>query len=126
MSALASYLVAIGWNSQEASFVGVSQAESLQASGNNSQANGYAITATINNFTTVTSSNNSARLPAIAQHKHAWIFVGNSSLTIDNLNLFPASGESIGIGIANLPITIPSQGGGKLLFPVSATKWVAI
>lgn len=127
MSALASYLVSIGWNSTEASFVGVTQADNLQATGNNSQSDGYAITATVNNFTTVvTGSADSARLPSIAQHKHAWLLVANSSLNLDSLNLFPATGESIGIGIANIPITIVGQGGAKLLFPVTMTKWIVI
>lgn len=124
MSALASYLVGIGWNSQEASFVGVTQADGLTATGNSSQANGYAITATVNNFTTVAAGANSARLPAIVQHKHAWILIANNDAA-DTLLLYPASGESIMSLGTNNPISVTINAP-RLLFPISSTKWVAI
>lgn len=124
MSALASYLVAIGWNSQEASFVGVTQDAAITATGT-TQATAYPLVETINNINLVTSGViDGVRLPAIAQHKHAWILVANND-DASALNLYPATGESIMSLAVDLPISIPIATA-RLLFPVSTTKWMFV
>lgn len=120
MSALASYLVAIGWNSQEASFVGVTQADGLTATGT-TQGTALLVPATINHFTTVAVGAAGARLPPIAQVKHAYILVANSNAT--TLNLYPATGEEINQLGTNAPTTVTINRA-LLMFPVSSTRWV--
>ena len=120
MSALATHLVAIGYNPQEASFLGVSQADGLTAAGT-TQGTALLVPATINHFTTVAVGAAGARLPPIAQQKHAYVVVANSNAV--TLNLYPATGEQINQLGVDAPTTV-TVNRSLLLFPVSSTRWV--
>lgn len=117
-------LVAIGMTPVEANHLGYNIESGLTASGTNSQANGYAITADYNQFTTVTAANNSATLPSASLSSLGLKVVRNDD-SADILQLYPASGESFNALSANTAIGI-SPGGLLLCFRISDTKWLTI
>lgn len=96
----------------------------ITATGNASQASAYQITANHSQFTVVTSTNNSAKLPLASQAPHGLYIVINDDAA-DNLNLYPGSGDSINALAADAAIVIP-YGAGAYIARGSDTKWVAI
>jgi hypothetical protein len=116
-------LAAIGFNPAEAKHLGFDAAVSLSATGNNSQANAYELTANWNQFTTVTAAANSVKLPVAVSSAFGQYVVLNDD-SADNINLFPGSGDSFNALSANVSISIPS-GCMAHVFRVGDTKWLA-
>lgn len=109
----------------QAKFLGCTAALSLTATGNNSQADAYALTENYNQFTTVTGAANSAKLmDAESAAYNGCVFVRNDD-SADNLNLFPASGDSFNALSANAAIVVPF-GCAAFLVKVSITQWLAV
>lgn len=95
---------------------------SLTAAGNNSQANAYQIIGNINQFTTVTSTNNSAKLPTALSSANGQIIIRNSD-SADSINLFPATGDSLNNLAVNTPIQI-SPNSAVICFKMNDIQWV--
>jgi microcystin-dependent protein len=95
---------------------------SLTATGNNSQASAYQIIGNVNQFTTVTSTNNSVKLPTALSSANGQIVIKNSN-SADSINLFPAVGDSLNDLAANTAIQIlPGQSVNA--FRINDTKWI--
>lgn len=121
-------LVAIGFSPIEAKHLGVisngveGNFNALTATGNNSQANAYQIIANYNVFTTVTSTNNSARLPLALSDSNGFYVVQNAD-SADSINLFPNTGDNF-LGLsANTRIVIPA-GHTANVYKQSDTSWL--
>jgi hypothetical protein len=98
----------------QASFLGDDWADSLAATGNSSQANGYAITKAINRFDTVTNgSADSATLPSVANYKGSWIFIRNDGA--GTLKVYPSSGQFINSQAADAKQDL-ATGSGRVYF----------
>lgn len=123
MSALATDLKFILGNFREADFLGETQANAITAAGT-TQGAATALTASINNITTVAAGvNDSARLPVITGSKYAALYVRNSH-GADTLNIFPGVGDSINALAANASIAL-GPGTGNLFLKVTSTKWIS-
>lgn len=94
----------LGYTPIDAQHLGFDYASGLTATGNNSQANAYQIANNYVQFTTVTGTNNSAKLPAIVSSAYSEYIVRNES--DNNLYLFPATGEAFNALAANAAVTL--------------------
>lgn len=119
--ALVSTLVQSAIDSREAKILGDTLADSLTATGDDSQANGLPLTATINNITTADERNNTVVLPKIVSFASTFCVVKNN--TGETLNIYPASGESINALAANTGVTLTS-GSILVFYKATSTKWV--
>lgn len=90
---LSSKLVQLGYSPNDAKHLGYTPANSLTATGNNSQANAYQITESVSIFTTTTGTDNSCKLPVVASASNSRFVIKN--LGTSELNIYPASGEYI-------------------------------
>lgn len=95
---------------------------SLTATGNNSQANGYKLTASLNQFTTVGAATNSAVLPTIQLTPYSRIFVRNDGANA--LNLFPAGTSSINALAPAAAIAI-AAGAAKVFYKSAGNQWMS-
>ena len=121
-------LVSVGLSPIQAKHIGAiangaeGNFHALTAAGAASQANAYQIVANYNNFTTVTSSDNSAKLPLAVGDPHG-VFVIQNSDAADNLNLYPAVGDNF-VGLAaNAAIVIPPNCTATI-YNQSVTSWL--
>ncbi len=96
--------------------------DALTATGNNSQANAYQIIANVNQFTTVTSTNNSCKLPQALGIPNGEYIIRNAD-SADNLYLFPFLGDSFNELATNTAITI-FPGVTVSAQKIDATKWI--
>ncbi len=96
--------------------------DALTATGNNSQTDAYQIIANVNQFTTVTSTNNSCKLPQALGIPNGEYIIRNADST-DNLYLFPFLGDSFNELAANTGITI-FPGVTVSAQKIDATKWI--
>jgi hypothetical protein len=121
--ALISALVRLSFSTIIAKHLGFDVAIGLTATGNTSQANAYQITANYNQFTVVTSTNNSTKLPTAISSANGVILIRNDD-TSDNLIVYPAVGDNFNILTSNTAITIfPNETG--VFTRISDTSWVA-
>lgn len=97
-------LVQIGFNPTEAKHLAVDYAVALTATGNNSQANAYLLTAQYVQFTTATSTTNSVKLPLAISSAYGEYIVRND--TAVTLYIFPSTGDSINNLAANTAIAL--------------------
>lgn len=119
---LVSRLVEVGLKQSEALHLGFDCTEGATAAGNNSQANGTAVTTNITRFTTVTAgSADSATLMAIEDCPAGIIYVQNDGA--GTLNLFPASGEKFNAQSANARHQIASGAKG-VFFACESDTWL--
>lgn len=122
MSALVSSLVQIRMTPKQAEHLGVDVANSLTATGASSQSTAYALTANVNRFTTVTSTNNSTALPQALRIANGMVVVRNDD-AVDVLQIFPFLGDSINSLAANLPIYL-LPGATAYFERLSDTSWI--
>jgi hypothetical protein len=105
----------------QARHIGYDVSEGLTAAGSASQADALQLERGINTFSTVTSSNNSAKLPQCALSALGYVRVHNLDAA-DDLNLYPYSGDSINALAANAGVVIP-PGASAVAVKVTDTKW---
>jgi len=118
--ALVSDLVG-AFDGRQASLAGETVADGLSATGDDSQAQGLALTATHNNITTADERNTTVVLPKIVSFKSSYCVIRNTTNEI--LNVYPFLGESINGLAANAKATVGS-GAILVFYKVSKTKWV--
>lgn len=107
-----------------AQHVGYDTEAGITATGNTSQANGYAITAAINQVSTVTPTANSATLPVLTSYAHGMIFIFNDDST-DTLYVYPATGEQINQLGANNGVTVTAGTSYFFWAASDLSRWLA-
>lgn len=84
--------------------LGFNTEKNISATGNNSQANGYQLTAEINHVGTVGATANTVKAPQASQSAYAFFFIVN--LGANTLNVYPYVGDQFDGGGANVPISL--------------------
>jgi len=114
-------IMGAGTSPLAAAVIGGTSAAGLTATGSTSQANSYAITEDVNEFTT-TAANTGARLPLLlAPGDSIWI----SNFGAQTLFVYPGTGESINAEAANAKVDV-ATGKNALFVKVGATRWAMI
>lgn len=116
-------LVNIGINEILSDFLGDSFDLEIVALGNASQANAYPLTKTINKIITCTLTDNSVRMPVVADYKNSFLAVSNSGAS--PLNVYPAAGRSF-LGVATDTPLVLTNSQGLVCFRTSLYTWFAI
>ena len=94
----------------------------IAALGNASQANAAPLTGEMCWVTSATAGvADSVRLPALANFGAGWILVRNDSGA--TINVYPAPGEKLNLGAANVGATV-TNGMGKMFLPITGTQWL--
>ena len=120
---LVSRLVNLRVEETLAKHLGQNVAIGLSATGNQSQGNGYAITANWNEFTTVGATTNSATLPAAWGVSHGEIVIFNNGA--NTLYLYPASGENLNSLADNVGITVAAGKSARCLVAEEG-RWLCL
>lgn len=121
--ALASDLVQMNVVPRVADFLGDTMAASLSATGN-TQGTALALTTSINEVTTVAAGvNDGVIVPAVVASPYSKIAIRNASAA--NLNIYPATGQSINALAANAPYVLAATTG-ILLCKISTSRWITI
>lgn len=121
--ALASDLVQVSVVSNVANFLGDTMSASLSATGT-TQGTALALVSSINEVTTVTAGvNDGVILPAVITTPYSKISIRNGSAA--NLQIYPASGQSINALAANAAYVLAATTG-IMLCKISSSRWVTI
>lgn len=121
--ALASDLVQVGIISRESNFLGDTISASLSATGT-TQGTALALVASINEVTTVAAGvNDGVILPGVSATPYSQILIRNGSAA--NLNIYPASGQSINALATNAAYVLAATTG-VVLCKISTSRWITI
>jgi hypothetical protein len=93
----------------------------MQATGSNSQAAAAPITTPSAVVVTVSATTRGVRLPAASAGLTELVFNAGD----DHVQVFPASGDRIGVAATNASVTVP-HGNGAIFFAQDATTWRVI
>ena len=119
--ALASDLIQVGFDSKQSDWLGDTIEFGITATGA-IQSTAYAITKTINFFTTV-AAGTGARLPPVASTKCTSIKIINEEGAND-LQVYPATGEQIDTKAVNDAVEVV-VGSARIFYKRSNTQWVS-
>lgn len=106
--ALKSALTQLAFSPIQVKHLGFDTAKNISATGNDSQANGYQLTAEINHIGTVGAATNTVVAPKVSNSAYGFFFVVNLGANI--LNLYPYVGDEFNEGGANVKIQVSVAG----------------